>query len=69
MGLAKKYKLVEEIRNILKNYIKMQRYEGTARYLYISKNNVKNYVRKCKNAGVELSFVDELHDSILERIV
>ncbi len=69
MGLAKNYKRMKEVRNILKKYMEIQTYKGTARHFHISKNTVKNYVRKCKNAGVELSLVEELPDSILERIV
>ena len=62
-------KRMDQIRAILSNYLISGKVKVTARQLKISKNTVKEYVRRAEGHSKDLSRVLELNDEALGRII
>ena len=64
---------MDQIRNILEAFIDTGLYKGTARRLQVSKNTVREYVRrvkdKCENISEALILPDEVYHIIIQVIV
>ncbi|MCP4265600.1 MAG: IS21 family transposase [Candidatus Brocadiaceae bacterium] len=64
-----KMKRMDQVRMIIKNYESTQSIKATARQLNLSKNTVRDYLRRCKKHNDDVSSLLELDDDQLRLII
>jgi len=63
-----KQKRMDQIKNILRNYLLSGTIKATARQLKVSKNTIREYIRRAEVYSTDLSVVLELDEETLNRI-
>lgn len=63
--MASNYKRMDEIRSIISMYVLCKSIKGTARKMRVSKNTVRDYLRKCQLKGIDFSEVTQMADEEL----
>jgi len=63
-----KQKRMDQIKNILRNYLVSGSIKAAARQLKVSKNTIRDYIRRAEVFSTDLAVVLELSEETLNRI-
>lgn len=64
-----KQKRMDQIKTLLRNYLASGSIKATARQLKVSKNTVREYIRRAEAYSADLSVLLELDEEVLSRII